>query len=151
MNISKPLTDKQLKEGDLIPKGVYNFQVMNAEESISKAGNDMIKILVKIWMDDGRERTIYDYLLESMEFKLGHFAEVTGLLDQYKNNKLNAQDCIGKTGSLKIGIQSDKNGEYPDKNSIIDYITTPKSSMSHPAAMKPLPVVKDDLDGDIPF
>jgi hypothetical protein len=31
---------------------------------------------------------------------------------------LDAIDFVGKTGLAKIGIQKDKTGQYPDKNSI---------------------------------
>lgn len=148
MKINNPLSDKDLKQGDLIPKGIYNFQVINAEEAISKSGNDMIKLQIKIWMEDGRERIVFDYLLEALEYKLGHFAEVTGLMDQYNSKLLTAHDCLNKTGSLKIGVQSDKNGIYPDKNAVIDYI----SDLDHkPSALNPLPKKENDLNDDLPF
>lgn len=149
MKISNPLNAKQLKEGDLIPKGVYSFEVVNAEEAVSKSGNDMIKITLKIWMENGRERMIDDYLLEALEFKLGHFAETTGLLDQYNNKVLNAMDCIGKTGLVKIIIKSDKSGVYPDKNSVIDYVIDKPGSLLMP--IKPEIKKENFISDDLPF
>jgi hypothetical protein len=147
MNINKPLSIQELKQGDLIPKGIYKFEILNAEDTISKSGNDMIKLQIKIWLEDGRERIVFDYLLEALEYKLGHFADVVGLMDQYNSKTLNSYDCIGKCGSVKIGIQVDKSGQYPDKNIVVDYITTPVGSL-----MKPLPDVKDNfLNDSIPF
>ena len=149
MRVDKPLTSKQLKEGDLIPKGIYNFQVMTAEEQISQAGNDMIKLQLKIWLEDGRERTIFDYLLEAMEWKLGHFCEVADLVEQYNAKNVQAVDCIGKCGSLKVGIKVDKSGQYTDKNTVLDYLPEPKRSLSNP--IKSDSGKPDFQDSDIPF
>lgn len=150
MKINSPLSSKQLKEGNLIPTGVYNFQVVDAAEDVSKAGNDMIKLQLKIWLEDGRERYVFDYLLEALEYKLGHFAEVTGLMDQYNNKTLNAIDCLHKCGSVKIGIKSDKTGQYADQNAVLDYVNTPPGSLLSPI---PQQATKDDFinDDQLPF
>ena len=150
MRISYPLTQQELKQGDLIPKGIYNFEVINAEDTVSKSsGIDMIKLTIKIWLENGKERIIYDNLMESMKFKLGHFAEVTGLIDQYNANLLTPESCIGKTGSLKIIIQTDKNGVYPDKNSVVDYVPQIKSSMLNPLGIQG--EKKEFINDDLPF
>lgn len=124
MRINKPLTKEQLEQGDLIPPGIYDFQVVDAQEKISKSGAEMIALQLKIFMPDGRVRVIFDYLLEALEYKFGHFAEATGLLPKYQEGYLNAEDCFDKCGKCKIYIQKDKTGEYGDKSAVADYIPT---------------------------
>lgn len=153
MRINNPLSEKQLAEGDLIPKGTYDFLVLDAEETISKSGNDMIKLKIRIFMPDGRERVIFDYLLEAMEFKTGHFAEATGLLDKYQNGSIDAHDCLGKSGKCKIIIQSDKEGKYPDKSVIGDYIPTDEAQSNKLKSKVEAAKQTDDGfgDTDLPF
>ena len=151
MRIDKPLTQEQLKQGDLIPPGIYDFQVINAEETTSKAGNEMMKLQLTVWDEKGRERTIYDYLLESLEWKVGHFAEATGLFDNYVKGMLPADMCIGKSGQCKVYIQQDKTGTYGDKNSIADYIPTSEAIAAKADKKANNSKSVPDLNDDIPF
>lgn len=155
MRINNPLSDQQLKQGDLIDPGIYIFEVMQAEEARSKSGNEMIKLKLRVHTIDNRERIIYDYLLEALEFKVGHFAEATGLLPKYKEGVLSAEDCIGKSGTLKIVIQSDKTGQYGDKNAVADYIPTDEiqaGKIAEKAAKKAAESdAPDFIDSDLPF
>ena len=73
MRINKPLSQDELKQGDLMENGIYDFQVIKATEKISKSGNEMIELQLKVWESNGRERFIFDYLLEQLEYKIGHF------------------------------------------------------------------------------
>lgn len=146
MRIEKPLNEQQLKSGDLIAPGIYNFEVMDALETQSKAGNDMLKLQLKVFMEDGRERIVFDYLLEALQYKLGHFAEVIGMVNKYNEGALSAEDCFGKSGQLKIGIQSDKTGQYGDRNTVLDYVMPLEKKMD---AVKN--DSKDFVDSEIPF
>lgn len=102
--------------------GEYEFKVVSAQDSKSKAGNEMIRLGVAVF-DNGRQIKIYDYLLEAMKFKLKHFCEAARLEKQYATGTLTSQMCIGKSGRLKLTIQVDKYGKYPDKNIVEDYCT----------------------------
>jgi hypothetical protein len=151
MRINNPMTPEQSKQGDLIPPGNYQFEVMEAKESMSKAGNDMIELKLKIFMPDGRERVIFDYLLEALEFKLAHFMECVGLFDKYTAGKVEAHDCWGKSGEVKIYIQKDKSGQYPDKSAVGDYLLTDaQNAVKQERKAAELP--KNDFTNDeIPF
>lgn len=149
MRIEKPLTLDQAKAGDLIPPGNYQFEVMEAKESISKAGNDMIELKLKVFMPDGRERILFDYLMEKLEYKLAHFFECVGLFDKYSAGDVSADDCWGKSGELKVHIQKDKNGQYPDKSAVADYLLTPAQSA---AKVERKVAAKDEfINDEIPF
>lgn len=123
MRLNKPpLSREQLKQGDLIPKGIYDFHVEDATEEVSKKGQEMIKLKLRIYFPDGRERIIFDYLTEALEYKFGHFCEVAGIYDKYESREITNWDCIGKSGQCKVGIKIDKDGIYADQNNIVDYI-----------------------------
>ncbi len=153
MRIQKPLTDKQLKDGDLVPKGTYDFMVVDALEKVSKKGAEMIELKLRIWLPDGRERIVFDYLLEALEYKVGHFAETVGMFEQYQRGDLHAFDCIGKSGQLKLTIQVDKTGQYGDKNSVVDYLPTDEANAKAMEAKvaEAKTQVDPNFNDDLPF
>ncbi len=124
MNINKPLSREQSKQGDIIQPGIYPFEVVDASDEISQSGKEMIKLKLKVFLEDGRERIIFDYLLEAMEFKMAHFFDSVGLWDKYESGVVTADDCFGRSGELKVYIQKDKKGQHPDKSSVADYMLT---------------------------
>ena len=148
-----PKSDKELAEERLLPEGEYPFEISGGENTISKSGNDMIKLTVRVFKDDGTFNLVDDYLLEAILYKVSHACKACGLQDKYESGQLSGEDFIGKTGMLKLGIQKDKDGNYPDRNTIKDYIVpkdgdapvAPKGSV---AADKAKPTVEED---DIPF
>lgn len=156
MKIEKPLTKEEAKQGDLIPPGIYLFEVMDATDEISKSGSgaEMIKLKLKVFLDDGREKFLFDYLLEALEFKMAHFFEAVGLWDEYQEGAVEGWHCVARTGKLKIYTQKDKTGQYGDKSAVADYIVdsnvgevpkAPKAQKAQKAAGQ------DFADDDIPF
>lgn len=147
----KPLSDKEIAEMNLWPEGVYGFEILAATDEVSKSGNEMIKVKLAVFNNDGRQTVLFDYLLESMAFKLKHVAKVTGNLDKYEAGVLLAADLVGKSGNLKLKIQKDKTGQYPDKNVVADYVTNEVAG--DPQA--PIPAGKsngaDIVEDNIPF
>lgn len=143
-----PKSEAELQQSLLLEKGLYPFQVIDAKDEISKSGNEMVKLTLKIWAKDGSERTIFDYLLEAMAFKLRHFCMTTGLLDKYESGELKAIDCIGKCGKCDVVLQQGQpnptGGYYPDKNNIKDYVISERPSMT-------MPLKENFIDDSIPF
>jgi hypothetical protein len=115
-------TEKELQEELVIPEGEYNIEVLDANDKTSKAGNEMIELGLKVFKDDGSHILVTDYLMEKILYKLKHACECFGLQKEYKNESVVANDFIGKTGKAKIVIQVDKEGKYPDKNGVKDYV-----------------------------
>ncbi len=147
-----PKTEKEVAEEGLLPRGEYGFEVVSAENKISRANNEMIELKLNIFDEHGDARSIFDYLLESMARKLRHAAEACGLLTEYESGDLDALDFVGKSGTLKIGIQKDKTGQYPDKNVVTDYVR--KAPVAHAAPSKiPTGLLGEGkpLDDEIPF
>lgn len=139
-----PITAAAATAPGLFKRGPHDFEIMTAVEKQSKAGNDMIELLVKVYDTEGRSRLINDWLVESegMAYKTRHFAEAVGLLSQYEKGELHSADLPGKTGRCQVGIK--KEDGYPDKNRIQDYLT---------GAATPLiaSVPEPELDDEIPF
>jgi len=148
----KPKSEQEC--GRLLPEGIFDFEIMDAKEKVSKSGNDMIELKLAIWEGESISCYLFDYLLESVAYKLRHCAEACGLLEQYEAGTLQAGKLIGKTGRVKISIQKDKTDQYPDKNNIKDYLTKDKSASVPAKDIQPTifsdgsPVPSED---DLPF
>lgn len=143
-----PKSEEELQIGSLVEDGTYAYQVIDAKESISKAGHDMIEMKLIIWDKEGREHMLFDYLLEAMGYKLRHFCESHGMLDKYNSGQLSASDCRDKQGKVDVIVQAGKanpnGGVYPARNSVKDYVV---GDISEPVK----PTVKEDFDTDLPF
>lgn len=117
-----PKTEKEVAEAGLLPKGTYDFEIVEAKDKVSKSNNEMIELKVAIYDENGSARFIFDYLLESVAYKLRHAAYACGLGAHYENGVLSAHDFVGKSGQAEVIIQKDKTGQYSDKNSVRDYV-----------------------------
>lgn len=116
-----PKTEEQIASENIWSAGVYGFEITHAENAISKSGNEMIKLTLRVFDAEGRERTMFDYLLESMAYKLRHAAEACGLLERYNVGELDGYDFMGKAGSLKLSVRANSQSRTKE-NSIQDYV-----------------------------
>lgn len=145
-----PMSPTEIKNMGLLPDGQYNFVVADAKEQISKAGNEMIKLELKIEDAQGRLFTVYDYIMEKMSYKLIAFCQATELTTAYEAGLLTSADCMGKRGFVEIYIDEDRTGAYPNKNAVKTYLTS-KANDGAPA-LKPVDEVADFFaDEHIPF
>jgi hypothetical protein len=132
----EPKTEKEIAESKLMPKGEYDFEVVDAFEKLSKSsGKPMIELKLKLLHGKGG-RTITDYLPAERQEKLRHAADACGLLDKYNAGSVSNGDFLGKRGRLKLGIEKDKTHTYPDKNVVLDYVIA--SRLSEGAGSSPL-------------
>lgn len=146
-----PRSEKEVSQYSLIPKGEYDFEVLEAEDCVSKnSGNEQIKLKLGLYVGDKR-RLVWDYLLPALEYKLRHFCDSVGLLAKYENGTLTAEDCVGRSGKCKIDIQRDPGGFYEDKNVVKDYVLRPAKPLKatqekeEPKAQEPQEPPQDDL------
>jgi hypothetical protein len=115
-----PSTEDEIEARAVWARGVYPFRIVDAEEGVSAAGNEMIEVKIEITKRDGQRRIIRDYLLAKRPAKLLHAATVCGLIEKYEAGEVDAEDFIGKSGNLKLGIQTSK--QWPTKNVVSDYV-----------------------------
>ena len=145
----KPKSDQELARDSLLEKGDYGFTVLEAEDKVSKNGNEMIEMKLEIFTDNGGSRVLFDWLMEKVPYKLKHFCDAVGLSDKYNAGTLKAIDCEGKSGTCAIIIKEDPSGQYQPKNSVRDYLV--RSREETPAVSKSTSNRNDLEDDDIPF
>ncbi len=132
---------RQFATQSLLPPGWYDFEVMAAEEAVSKkSGKDMIKLKLRVFNPNGGEKHVYDYLIETAPTHLFDFCESVGLENEYHAGTLTADDCIGKAAKVQI-IIDDKDKNYPPKNVAKNY-AAPQSFV------KTAPDASADVDND---
>jgi hypothetical protein len=133
---------------------------LDAVDTLSKAGNEMLKLKLMVF-GDGSSPHVYDYLLEKLAYKLRHFAETTGLLAAYEAGELTAEMCLNREGYCKLVIE--RQDGYEPRNNVKDYIVKEKAAAPdpltavpatapRPAPPRPRPVpAAAGFDDDIPF
>lgn len=126
----KPKSDADLSTGNLLPKGEYDFEVIGAVDKVSKANNEMIELKLLIYIDGTPARQVFDYLMESVAYKLKHFCYAVGLADKYDSGTITAFDCNNVSGRCKIGVKQDKTGQYPPNNNVTDYVVVEGNTQS---------------------
>lgn len=99
----------------------YEGVIEEAEEKQSSKGTDMLVLGVRVYGHEGRTKKLPDYIVEAVAFKLKHLAEAASLSAQYESGELHASQLINKKVGVKLRIEIDKTGQYPDKNVIADY------------------------------
>lgn len=142
-----PKTEEEVQEDGLLPAGIYDFEVTDAEDTTSKKGNDMVVLKLTISDADGRDRIVVDYLLEAIAYKLRHFASAVGLLKEYESGNLPAHLMKGRTGQCKLRIKPAQD-DFRAKNEVSDYIKAANGTVQQAAPVKSF---EKELDDEIPF
>ncbi len=141
-----PRKDEELS--NLLEEGEGQFEVIKAIKKESKSGNPMISLVLKCWDAKGNQGNIFEYLILNDNVfsmrKIKHFCYSVGLEQKYESGELNAYECENKSGNLIIGIQKDKTGKYPDKNSVYDFLKKKEIDIKKVDQNK-------DLNDDIPW
>lgn len=109
---------------ELIPHNcVCDFEVVEAEEGVSKKGNEMIKLKLKVYAPDGSGHYLFDYLVSGAKsrYKVKQFCKAVGILVQDGvENEISDQDCVGKAGKLVV-VQEDSD-TYGTQNKVAEYV-----------------------------
>lgn len=119
----------------LAAPGLYEFKIIRAIAKMTRdktgpngniiPGVPMLELGLQCWDHNKcREFFVTEYLTynENFKYKLKHFCETVGLVEQMENGSLSPDDCIGKCGQAKIYIKVDKEGKFDDCNAVRDYM-----------------------------
>ena len=90
------------KESPLLPDGIYPFEVVNATEKVSNAGNAKIELTLLVGPDNVR---VYDNITftEASAWRITAFLQASGtFLKPNEEVSLEAEDCIGRKGQCSI-------------------------------------------------
>lgn len=126
----KPKTEEEVRR--IFDKGDYRFDVSDATERNDKEGRPMLAVKINIHHSviNGKTNIVDVYFTSNpnFEFLFRHFMCSIGLEDVYEKGEVKPFQLIGKKGVARIGVKVDKTGTYPDKNSVLDFLISDKSS-----------------------
>ena len=154
----KPKSEEEVRR--IFEKGEYQFKVTDAIERNSAKGNPMIELTLEIYHSTitGKTNIVKCFLMTSepnFEFLIRHFCYSVGLIQSYESGNLIASTLIGKYGYALIGIETDKEGKYPDKNRVLDFIEKSPTQIGQnglKTVSQSLPTdPSKTLNDDIPF
>jgi hypothetical protein len=145
----EPKTEDELSVGMLLPDGVYDFEVVDAAERLSKKGNAMMVVNLMVYAQDGSTRYVRDYLMEAIAYKLRHFCAATGLLGAYNDGVLTSDMCAGRAGKVKI-VTETQDGFAP-RNAVKDYIVPDAGSVPSRPPAAPATAHTVHAEDEIPF
>ena len=149
---------EDLAKASLTPPGEYDFEIMRAEETTSKKGNEMIKLKLRVFVENG-EIHVYDYIVGGMEYKLANFCDAIGRSDDYDDGEIKADNLEGCAGKLKLvieeAVKDEDTGEvkWPAKNAVKTYLAGKKGQekmAERRVKTAPKAAVNTD-DEEIPF
>lgn len=121
----------------LLKEGEYDAVVVSSVDRISaNSGNPMMDMTLGVFNEQGKTQSVRDFLVftKGMMWKVVHFAESAGLLNDYNDQKLCSNLVLGNMVRVKIAIEEGGiipeeklNGKpagstYPPKNKVVDYI-----------------------------
>ena len=139
----KPQTEEEASASTrkVLPAGIYDAEVLLAEETRSKAGNDMLKLKLGVFRPNGGQDWVYDYITDT-SYRLGQLMSACGLSEQYQNGEVHPDEIEGK--SFKVTLKIDPaRGDFSERNSVGRYGTsTPKPPAPSPASTE----ADDDFD-----
>ena len=106
-----------------LPNGDYDFEVASAEDRRGKDGGEQIKVQMVFFGPQGRKTTVFEYLTPKAVWKIQQFCDSIGIGDVFDTGKLTARHIKpGVGGRATLSIQTDKTGQYPDKNTVAKYL-----------------------------
>lgn len=144
-----------------VKAGTYQFEVVEAVNSRSKPspryprGNDMIELTLEV----AGGTTLFDHLVDNPKsiWKIDEFVEATGI--EPGGDELDASDCLGATGLVKLGLGESNTGRT--RNEVVQYLppeivrrtataTTAPATPAAPTMKHGDPALTPEPD-DIPF
>lgn len=129
---------------DLLADGEYEAVVVHAEDTVAKkSGNEMLKLQLEAYREDGVAFSLDDFLMAGPKFawKRRHFCESSHL--DYERGEIDPSEIVGKNVRIKVSRQ--KSEQYGEQNRVDDYL--PRTN-GVTVARVTVPAEKDD---DIPF
>lgn len=125
--------DAKEKVYECLPTGEYEIVITDVEERVSKAGNDMIRLGITAYGEDGTKVFIYDYIVNPSS--LWKLKSICRCMNIDFDGTLDEQLLID--GRMKAKIKFVKaTDKYPEKNTIDRYLegldTAPKKEQQTP-------------------
>lgn len=142
-----PMTEEEAQPKNTPwPIGEYSFHVAEADEFMKyDAENnpiDWVKFKLAIYSEENPavSRWINDRIpLQKLPWKFRHACFATGLEEKYATGQIHAQDFVGRSGRLRLGVRTNqKDPKYNGLNEVKDYIAPePAGKVEMPPNPKP--------------
>ena len=90
---------------DFVEPGEYTVEVVNAEETVSQKGSDMIELKLRVQPSGA---TMFDHLvfMETAFWKIDAFRAATGeSVTPDEEIEIHADDLIGRTGRARLTVE----------------------------------------------
>jgi len=136
----------------VLPKGEYECEVVGAVETVSKKGNDMIKLVICIYGNEGEQVRVYDYIVNPDG--LWKLKSICRCCDMKFDGIMNEQLLVGKRMNVLVKIEPERTVDgktYSERNAIVKYV----SGIGNQPTENDPPVVADKdvepLSDDLPF
>lgn len=123
-----------------VKEGICSFLILNAEETKSKAGNQMIKLTVEITDKEGRYCIVFDYLVANAQWKIKNLCESIGEIETYESGEISADMLKNKYSECEVITEEDPSNQYPPKLKIKKYLKRDEDKSADA-----------EIDDDIPF
>lgn len=111
--------DPKEADANLLPEAWYDAIVMDAIDTVSKKGNDMMTVTFKIYDDRGLQPLIDRYFVKSQAGLSGlkKLCRAVGVAEEvFQGGEVDPMDLRGKPLRVLVKIQKDETGRYDDKN-----------------------------------
>lgn len=143
-----PKSKEELDARDLMPKGEYDAEILESEETVSKtSGKPMFKLKLGVYDAGGRQQWVYDYIVCDT-YKLPNIARACRLFSRYESGELTADELRGRDVKVRVAIDPAKDG-HAAKNKIADYLfeeeTPPAGGPKTPKDPDPLGEDEDSI------
>ena len=130
----------------LLSDGEYDADILSAEEKTSKAGNVMLKLVVRIFhagVPFGHI-LIDEYLVSSVKGHLTKLKKLCKVIDfNFDGGKIAPSDLEGRRIRVFVKTREDDTGKYDSKNVIVSYLSNESPPTNETSAAP--------ADDDIPF
>jgi|2_EtaG_2_1085320.scaffolds.fasta_scaffold71508_3 hypothetical protein len=128
-------SDVKEKEFKLLKPGKAQFEIIEADEGVTKKGDPKISLKIHLWDSNNDTCLTFENLTSAMNWKIKHLMESIGRGDKFQNGTDDFFTWIGKKGECEIYVE--KSEQYGDRVKIKDYIKSEKEDKF--------------IDDDVPF
>jgi hypothetical protein len=118
----RPQTEEEASASTrkVLPAGIYDAEVLLAEETRSKAGNDMMKIKLGVFRPSGSGQAwVWDYITET-SFKLGQIMRASNMEKEYLEGQVEADELVGKCFKVTLAVEPAR-GDFEERNNVKRY------------------------------
>ena len=109
MQLNADWKEKKRDTFTVLKPGKYDFEVIEATEKVSSAGNQMIELKLKVFDGQGGTQRLMDWLVlkETVYFKIVEFCKAVNQGELLDGGQLNAVQCLHRTGVCKVGVETE--------------------------------------------